>query len=564
MTVEPAAQTAPTDPAPADPAPADPAIVGVSPDFPVEFADPGHASLTWEWDDMHMPFALSPLSGDWAVMIGSSLDAWKIDLGGEFPSRSYAANWNGYSYYGFSPNAEGAERQAHRTAALALWRSRIEPSERYWHHEVVPELRTIYAEMRAAPIETGSAEDAAAAWERGWAGARRAWWLHFIAILGPYQVMEDLADLYESASPGASPGESMRLIQGRVHELYETEVGIEGLAADAAKVPEIAAALRARSRSSEALRDLPGGNAFASELDAFLERHGHMGQSVDDLALASWFEEPGLLLAEIAKRLDHPTEGAEARRARLAREADELADAARGRLADRPADLERFEVLLDQARRIGPLTEVHNYWIDRAAQSHLRRLAMRVGARLVGEGALDRADDVLYLHQHEIGPLLREPVDRRDLIAERRAAHERQRRSRPPKFVGKAPDAEDGPADRFDGANIESTEVDLLRGTGASAGVVRGPARVVLTSNEFDRIQPGDIIVCPSSNPSWVPVFTIAGGLVTNTGGVLSHAAVVAREFGLPAVVGVAGATTNVADGRMVEIDGAAGTVRLL
>jgi pyruvate,water dikinase len=94
--------------------------------------------------------------------------------------------------------------------------------------------------------------------------------------------------------------------------------------------------------------------------------------------------------------------------------------------------------------------------------------------------------------------------------------------------------------------------------------VVRGPARVTLSQDDFDRIQPGDVIVCPSSNPSWVPVFTIAGGLVTNTGGVLSHAAVVAREFGLPAVVGTTDATTRIADGRLVEIDGTAGTVRLL
>jgi pyruvate,water dikinase len=111
---------------------------------------------------------------------------------------------------------------------------------------------------------------------------------------------------------------------------------------------------------------------------------------------------------------------------------------------------------------------------------------------------------------------------------------------------------------------VASTGGDVLNGKGASAGVVRGPARVTLSQEDFGRIQPGDIIVCPSSNPSWVPVFTIAGGLVTNTGGVLSHAAVVAREFGLPAVVGIGDATTRIADGRLVEIDGTAGTVRLL
>ncbi len=111
------------------------------------------------------------------------------------------------------------------------------------------------------------------------------------------------------------------------------------------------------------------------------------------------------------------------------------------------------------------------------------------------------------------------------------------------------------PPDRFGGPRLEHGDDGVLRGTGASAGVARGPARVVLGPADFDRVQSGDIIVAPSSNPSWVPLFTIVAGLVTNTGGVLCHAAVVAREFALPAVVGVAGATTSIAGGRPLEID---------
>ena len=124
------------------------------------------------------------------------------------------------------------------------------------------------------------------------------------------------------------------------------------------------------------------------------------------------------------------------------------------------------------------------------------------------------------------------------------------------------PTADD--VDRFDGARYTSTEPDELRGTGASAGIARGTARLTLTQADFGAVQAGDIIVCPSSNPSWVPLFAIAGGLITDTGGVLSHAAVVAREFALPAVVGTGDATQKIADGRLVEIDGTSGIVRLL
>ncbi|HEY2916484.1 MAG TPA: PEP-utilizing enzyme [Candidatus Limnocylindrales bacterium] len=542
--------------------PVAPDVVGVSDDFPVTFQDPSDLEFTWEWDDMHMPFALSPLACDWAVMLGNQFEAWRTPEFAGYPLERRATTWNGYAYYGFRRTAEGPERDAWIARAVDYYRAREAVTEAYWNDEVVPELRTIYREMRAAPIEDGSLADVAAAWETGWAGAVRAWQLHFIVILGPYQIADDIADLYETVVPGAPAGEALHLLQGTKHELYESSAGIDRLVEVAAAAPAIKAALRAGVRAIPALADVPGGGPFVEQLEGFLAVHGHLGQSVDDLALASWGEEPALLMGEIAKRLDHPVEPAEIRRARLERSAIELADRARSRLADRPDDLARFEAVLALGRRIGPLTEVHNYWIDRASQAETRRLALRVGSRLQREGVLERADDVLYLHQDEIGPLLRAPSDQRSLIAARRADHDRHRQLRPPAVIGKP--LPERPPDRFEGVKQVSDEADVLRGTGASAGSVRGPARIVLTSNEFDRIQPGDIIVCPSSNPSWVPVFTIAAGLVTNTGGVLSHAAVVAREFGLPAVVGVSGATGTIVDGREVEIDGTAGTVRLL
>jgi pyruvate,water dikinase len=196
------------------------------------------------------------------------------------------------------------------------------------------------------------------------------------------------------------------------------------------------------------------------------------------------------------------------------------------------------------------------------AQASLRRFVVRVGRRLADAGSLAQPSDIFHLHRDEVPDILSSGDDRRAVIAARERDLARFRAIRPPRLVGKP--TEDGGGDRFDGVRIASTEPDELRGTGASAGIVRGPARVTLTQADFEAVRPGDIIVCPSSNPSWVPLFAIAGGLITNTGGVLSHAAVVAREFALPAVVGTGDATTRIADGRLVEIDGSTGIVRLL
>jgi rifampicin phosphotransferase len=557
------ARADPSAPAPA----ADSGPVGLDlPDFPIEFADPSHVELTWEWDDMHMPFAFAPLAADYSLIIGEAFSEpyRRYPEFGPFPQEWFAANWNGYTYYALRRNYTQEERPAMLERIVALNRSRIEPTAAYWRDEIVPELRSIYQRMRDVPAERGSLAEIADGWDAAWAALKRAWRIHFDIICGPYQVMEDLADLYEKASPDAPTGEAVRLSQGRRHQLFDVEVGIERLAETAAAFPALAGALRGGTRSIDNLRELAGGAEFAAALEQFLGEHGHLGQSVDDLALASWGEEPANLLAEIAKRLEHSPEPAETRRARLEREADELADAARARLADQPEELARFEELLRQARETGFMTEVHNYWIDRRAQAETRRLAVRIGRRIVAEGLLAQPEDILYLHHDEIGPALRTGADQRALVAERRAEHERQRTLIPPHIVGTPPPPPVG-RDRFEADAVEaSDDASLLRGTGASAGTATGPARVVLTSNEFDRIQPGDIIVCPSSNPSWVPVFTIAGGLVTNTGGVLSHAAVVAREFGLPAVTGVANATTKIRDGQTLEIDGTTGTVRLL
>lgn len=530
--------------------------------FPIEWHDSSDAEITWDWDDMHMPGALSALAGDYAGLVAAGMAYGHQRMG--TPVQMRLRVWNGYAYYGLATDVPAAQQDAMWKRRDLAAREAIQTADAYWHERAVPEVSAAYAWVAARPVETMPLADLAETWDEVWARIGRCWSIHFYAIRGPYQVLDDLADLYESAIEVQMPGEALGLIGGGDHELQAVERDLERLAVLVARTPGLAERLCEPGVTVDDLAAVPGAEAFARGLASFLAEHGHLGQNFDDLALASWAEEPALLLAELVKRVRTPGAiTADERCARLANEADLLADRARTALAADPAKLARFEAVLADARQIGHLTETHNYWIDRMAQASLRRFVVGVGRRLADAGAIEEPADILHLHRDEVRAVLRHGADQRPLVADRRRDLARFAAVVPPRQVGKQP-SEGGGGDRFDGVRLTSSDPDELRGTGASAGIVRGPARVTLTQADFGAVQPGDIIVCPSSNPSWVPLFAIAGGLITNTGGVLSHAAVVAREFALPAVVGTGDATTRIADGRLVELDGSSGIVRLL
>ena len=542
-------------------------------DFSLDAVDPADLEVTWERDDMHMPFALRPLAADYiSATVGSSFNH-HYELFGT-PQRNEGRVWHGYTYFGFTWNVPAAEEDAAKARWTEVLRGRIPVTAAYWRNEAMPELARLYASISSVPVDDLAPEALASAWRDAWVATLRAWQIHFIAIMGPYQVLEDLADQYGAAMGPGRDVEALSLVRGQVHELEDVEARIDALAAMVAASPELAALVARHgpeglaqdeegSLDRAALLGVPSGPAFVAALDEFLDQHGHLGQNHDDLATPSWSEAPAMLLTNLVRRSPGEGPAPDARLAELRRVAADRAAAARTALAERPDELARFETTLAHALDIGYLTEGQNSWIDRMAQARLRTLATRIGRRLTREGMLESRGDVFFLRRDEVGEAIVDGRARQELVRERRALHEHQRTVTPPRYVGPIPE-DTGPPDRFDSPRIESTEPDVLRGTGASAGVVRGRARVIESQESFGLVQPGDILVCPASNPSWVPVFTIAGGLVTNTGGVLSHAAVVAREFGLPAVVGVVEATSKIVDGRTVEIDGTAGTVRLL
>lgn len=530
--------------------------------FPVTWDNPRDAALAWEWEEMHCPRPFPPLAGDYMTAIIERGLNYRYEKFG-MPIRYRCRLINNYVYVG-----EDLDPAANRTAlADQSRRGRLAQTRvvrQYWEQQVFPTLMDAYKWMERAPIEAGSSGELAALWDELWRRLARIYGLHFLTNAGSYQSLDSLIDLCTSLLDGISDADALRLVQGLPTDLQRVQrdlFALTQMARGDAKVEQI---ITGRPQPAlNALSSFAGGRTFLRALDEFLSRHGHLGQSYDDLSLPSWADEPVLVIEEIRKRLLQPEQDPDLVRQRLAEDADRLADEIRTRLRGRPDDLARFEEALSHARAVGPLTEGHNYWLDRMLHANAHRFAVRIGRRLVASGVIEAPDDIFYLYAREVEDRLHRPTSMHPIVAARKSDLAHWSAIRPPKYLG-APSSLGTPSGRFDAPPPEQTDPAVLKGTGASPGKAAGPARLIVTPEQFERVQPGDILVCPASNPSWVLLFGIIRGLVTNTGGVLSHAAVVAREFGIPAVVGTGEATQRIREGQWIEVDGSAGEVRIL
>jgi phosphohistidine swiveling domain-containing protein len=303
--------------------------------------------------------------------------------------------------------------------------------------------------------------------------------------------------------------------------------------------------------------------ALQSGLAAFLLRHGHRAVAEIDIGMPRWSEEPTHVLGVLANylRLDDRSLAPDAVFARGAEAADAaVADAVarvRTRSRLRAAAL-RFA--LDRVRRLAGLREEHKDYLIRIF-AHVRALLMGVGTELAARARLDRPDDVFFLDLAEARTALA-GSDHRDLVAARRAEYDRELRRRHVPRVLLSDGTEPEAVARPGAGDIGAADEGALVGTAASAGTVTAKARVVLDPVGA-HLEPGEILVAPSTDPGWTPLFLTAGGLVMEMGGPNSHGAVVAREYGIPAVVGVADATTRITTGQQVTLDGAAGVVEI-
>ena len=301
---------------------------------------------------------------------------------------------------------------------------------------------------------------------------------------------------------------------------------------------------------------------------------------IDHLDIPFGFLRNYIAKIKAGQNIDRPIEAVRSERDRIVTEYKAL-------LAS-DEDGQAFDQKLGLARVVFPYVENHNFYVEHWGHSVLFRKVRDLGSVFVKEGFFELEDDIFYLKRDEVNEALwdmywawavgvkaRGPVYWKREIARRKSILEVLRGWSPPKALGKPPETVTEPftimlwgittdsVNMWLGASEGSGDGDL-RGMAASPGVAEGPVRVLTSADQIGELQEGDILVAKITAPSWAPVFNKIAAAVTDIGGMMSHAAIVCREYGLPAVTGTGFATANLKTGQRVRVDGSSGTVTIL
>ena len=424
-------------------------------------------------------------------------------------------------------------------------------------------------------------------------GYFRMWHHHFEFLLLGYGAYLTFFNFCKKAFPEITDQTIARMVAGMEAEIFRpdeelrrlarraVELGVDGRFAEGASAEQVMASLRAAGEPGVAwLKELevsrdPWFNINVG--DGFYHYHRSWN---DDLSMA-FAGIPGYISAvKAGESLERPFERLQAERRQLIADYRELLSSDEERAA--------YDQMITLAHRVFPYVEGHKFYCEHWYTNLFFNKIREFGALLARHGFFASAEDVFHLTHYELenaiidlmnawsaGSPPRGPDHWPARVKERRAALAEWAKHDTPPALGPVPDVIDDPAIvMLWGITRENLDTWLkagdgsqgneIRGFAASSGVVEGTARIVKSVEEIGRLKQGDILVCQVTNPTWAPIFQKISAAVSDIGGSMSHAAIVARELGVPAVVGTGTATSRIKDGQRVRVDGGRGIVTLL
>jgi len=424
-------------------------------------------------------------------------------------------------------------------------------------------------------------------------GYFRMWHHHFEFLLLGYGAYLTFFDFCKKAFPEISDQTIARMVAGIEAEIFRPDEELKRLARSAVELgvhDEFGEGLSAEQILRSLEQRGPSGEAWLKELeisrnpwfnvnvgDGFYHYHRSWN---DDLSLP-FSALPGYIRrVQNGESLERPTQ-------QLMRERDQLIQDYR-ELLSTEADRAVYDQMIHLAQRVFPYVEGHKFYCEHWYTNLFFNKIREFGALLAGHGFFPNTEDVFNLTRYELesaitdlmiswstGAPPRGPSRWPSIVAERKAALQQWAKHDAAPALGPVPDIIEDPAivmlwgitrENLDAWLRAGHEVDSneIKGFAASQGVVEGVARVVKSVEEIGRLQQGDILVCHVTNPTWAPIFQKIAAAVSDIGGSMSHAAIVAREYALPAVVGTGTATQKIKDGQRIRVDGGRGVVTIL
>ncbi len=544
----------------------------------------------WLRDSLHFSEGMVPAS----IATLDDAQTWGAQLGAEIvgvpPTRGSVNRLAGTHVYIGTIDVDTQWQVQARAARFGAYVSPILADfESYWAMRA-GELQSAYDHFDNLDLHVMSMPELWTVLKDAYAFHRRAWFIHFEVM---YVLTANYLAFYELAEEiGLSGSQVSSFLSGQQTFYSRTDEELWRLA-ELARTLDVSSELLTGSPADMRPRIAarPHGATWLASFDQFLDVYGQRVEETCRIDIPSWAEDPAPALYAIGAFLSKPT-GFDFHAARAAAVGERDAQIEAARRALNGANLTRFNEALasNQAANFAWWNEEHNYLIDRRAAIPVRRATLELGTWLASDGEISDPTDLFFVFKPELFNVMSGGgstswAELRAMIPDRRAYFDYWRERGPslPPMLGTIPEVVpdpimievfglsgrfletmrgDGSAGTTGGAG--EAAVTEVRGFPAARGVVEGVARVITTVGDLHLVEPGEILVCGGTTTEWTPAFGIIAACVCDTGGSLTHAAIVSREYGIPCVVGTAIATQVVKTGDRVRVDGRAGTVQVL
>lgn len=576
--------------------------VTVPPDFPVTWDDPAQARQLWMLDRIHFGTIILPLVAEiWQGPIAAAFN--QVAEQYHLPIRVYFRRVNGYLYSnyrlvglppeflqrGLSTLEQVFPRLGRRLKKMGMaptirrYMNQLEPAviqlELNWRTSWQPEIQDHLRWWQRFDLAAASLPDLLTHLQTSLQRLQRIWHIHFQLIIPMFLAVYQFNQWVRTYTNSDDPLVGFRYLQGFNNSFLQGEQALAQLARQARTLPAIRQILLQEEAGQvmPCLATCAEGQIYLAELRAFLNQYGRRGHKVDGLGEPGWREDPTPVIHLLRELLLRPDRDLTAELQTQTSERELLVGQLRDCLQNESEAVRgRAETLLHSAQTAAYLHEEHHFWIDQQVMYELRQVLLALGQRLSESCLLSVPQDVFWLPLAWLQPEAW-PQETQQLKAQVQAHQQEADRNQavtPPPALGTMPWLlpGDDPLSRVMGQALGSlvprkegeVTAQRWRGTAAASGIVTGRVRVIHSLAEADNWQPDEVLVVESLQPPWMSLLANAAALVTDEGGVLSHCAFVARQYGRPAVVGTGNASRILQTGQRIEVDGTRGVVRLL